>query len=305
MSDSSNERLNNGEFHLKEINRCREVFMETDSESEREFHAHLALDAFGHLLRETCGWALQYRLGLTYLWSQDILPDNLEQVKEAAKDSRIQDPAIARAFLANLFDAFGNGLSLFAQLGKELTELEWGVVGPVLTPAKTKQPEDRRMEWSFRLRALLHLEYLCGLEGYGSRENAIGAVEGAFGLEGETLLDWTKKGKHPTQILRRNFEFHQARARYNRVNMNMTLRISRTEIGGREIHEVRFVPNTLSNFIEACMVEEAAAALMIRYCTICGKPFQIGQRQGGLRTNRKTCSDACRAKRSWKKRAQN
>ena len=69
------------------------------------------------------------------------------------------------------------------------------------------------MEWSFRLRALLHLEYLCGLEGYGSRENAIGAVEGAFGLEGETLLDWTKKGKHPTQILRRNFEFHQARAR--------------------------------------------------------------------------------------------
>ena len=59
MSDSSNERLNNGEFHLKEINRCREVFMETDSESEREFHAHLALDAFGHLLRETCGWALQ------------------------------------------------------------------------------------------------------------------------------------------------------------------------------------------------------------------------------------------------------
>jgi hypothetical protein len=121
---------------------------------------------------------------------------------------------VARSFLANFFQIFGLGVgNLFTQLGLDLDHLDWGEASPLLAKTKTKQPKHMREEWFRRLSALVHLEYLNGVNGYGSREKNIFEVEQAFGLEADTLIDWTKKSKLPRQIMRRNLLYHLGRAR--------------------------------------------------------------------------------------------
>ena len=55
---------------LKIISDCRERFELSETGEERQFQAHLALDEYSHLFRELCDWSLEYRVGLTKLWSE-------------------------------------------------------------------------------------------------------------------------------------------------------------------------------------------------------------------------------------------
>ena len=175
---------------LKIISDCRERFELSETDEERQFQAHLALDEFSHLFRELCDWSLEYRVGLTKLWSEGTPVSSPQQVIEAAQESQINNPDVARAFLANFLDVLGGGAgSVFNSLAQELALLDWGEVGPILTPAKTKRPAGQRTEWEFRLKALLHLSYFRGLNGHGSRDDNIYEVEKAFGLKTDTLID--------------------------------------------------------------------------------------------------------------------
>jgi hypothetical protein len=187
--------------------------MDSDDEIEKERLSYRAVLEASHLFGELCAWATEYRVGLVKLWLQDVPIKDAQQVIEASAGSTINE-AEARAFLANFFEIFGHGAgSLFTKLSLDLLSLDWGESSPLLTKAKTKQPKHMREEWRHRLKALMHFEYLNGVNGYGSREKNIFEVEQAFGLDANTLIDWTKKTRHPRQIMRHNLLYHLERAR--------------------------------------------------------------------------------------------
>ena len=188
---------------LEEIQRLHEAFIYTDDEIERERLVYRAILGASLLFGEVCAWATEYQVGLVKLWLKDVPIKNAQQVIEASAGSKIDNDAVARSFLAYFFQIFGRGVGdLFTQLGLDLDNLDWGEASPLLAKAKTKQPKRMREEWSHRLKARMHLEYLNGVNGYGSREKNIFEVEQAFGLDANTLIDWTKKTRHPRQIMR-------------------------------------------------------------------------------------------------------
>ena len=191
--DPSNSPAPDFGVHVEEILRLRQAFMDSGSDTERAKSSYLAILEVSHLFRELCGWAAEYRVGLFKLWLQGVPIKDPQQVIEASAGSTITSDAVARSFLADFFCIFGVGAGdLFTKLGQDLANLEWGESSPLLTKAKTKQPRHMREEWSHRLNALMHLEYLNGVNGYGSREDNITVVEQAFDLPVNTLIDWTR-----------------------------------------------------------------------------------------------------------------
>ena len=123
---------------------------------------------------------------------------------------------------------------------------------------------------------------------------ALNQVDEALDTEQQASLDGTNTAFHLVERMSEVAGFIN-----QRTFPSLSLRVVPDKKGENVTHQVRLLPNTLSDFIEATLMKEVAVALTCRFCLHCGTPFPIGIGRG--RSHKVTCSDKCRMARSRKR----
>lgn len=208
------------DYQLEILDGIEELKHQFDAETnDADEKSHIALQSLyktSELLKETCGWSMEYLAACIMASSQkEEMP--LQPAEKVFHHTENVPDTVKREILSVLLRVFPTYTfsekvsdndkrevmqylmtvapqSIFHELAIALRESNDGQ-NPKLLKSTLRKRAGNRDLWMYRVSAIIHIGYFSGL--YYSRNEAIEKVSKAFDEDYETVEEWTRRKKRP------------------------------------------------------------------------------------------------------------